>query len=569
MTTTQSLNDTWIKASILGTTWAASEIVLGSFLHNLRIPFSGNILTAIGLIILISVSYKWRIKGLFWRAGLICAILKTLSPSAVIFGPMIAIFSQSVLLEIFVRIFGRSFIGFGLGGIIAMSWNLFQKIINYIIFYGYNIVDVYKNVLIYAKKQFNFNIDLIWHPILILFALYGIFGLIAAIIGMKMGKSLLNKNLELKLEKTRTAKHLLPDRSNENFNYSLYFLLLNICLMVGGLFSINLLPWYFGSILIISIILFWITRYKRALRQLSKSKFWVYFFLITMIVAFVVTKIQSKTIADGLIIGLQMNFRAALMIIGFSVLGTELYNPVIREFFLKSSIKQLPLALKIALNTLPNTLTSIPNFKEIIKSPALVLHQVISLSEIELIKNKNIDSLSQQIFILTGSIGQGKTTYLQKLIDFFKSKDIQIGGIYSPRVVENETTIGYDIIDINTNNREIFLREGESLKEPRIGRFNINLKGLQKGVKALKKTESSNAKIVIIDEVGLLELQNKGWANNIHELVSNSQNHILLVIRDSFVEKVIEKWNLKNYKVFDIAKNDINFTSSIIQDKIN
>jgi len=68
-----ALSEKWIKASIIGTIWAASEIVLGSFLHNLKVPFCGNILTAIGIIILISMSYRWREKGLFWRAGLICA----------------------------------------------------------------------------------------------------------------------------------------------------------------------------------------------------------------------------------------------------------------------------------------------------------------------------------------------------------------------------------------------------------------------------------------------------------------------------------------------------------------
>ena len=58
------ISEKWIKASVIGTIWAASEIVLGSFLHNLRIPFSSNVLTGIGLIILISSSYKWTEKGL-------------------------------------------------------------------------------------------------------------------------------------------------------------------------------------------------------------------------------------------------------------------------------------------------------------------------------------------------------------------------------------------------------------------------------------------------------------------------------------------------------------------------
>jgi len=58
-----AISDKWIKASIIGTIWAAAEIVLGSFLHNLRVPFSGNMLTAIALVILIAVSYRWREKG--------------------------------------------------------------------------------------------------------------------------------------------------------------------------------------------------------------------------------------------------------------------------------------------------------------------------------------------------------------------------------------------------------------------------------------------------------------------------------------------------------------------------
>jgi len=58
-----TLNNTWLKASILGATWAASEIILGSFLHNLHIPFKGSILTAIALTLLIAVNYKWTDRG--------------------------------------------------------------------------------------------------------------------------------------------------------------------------------------------------------------------------------------------------------------------------------------------------------------------------------------------------------------------------------------------------------------------------------------------------------------------------------------------------------------------------
>ena len=181
-----------------GTIWAASEIVLGSFLHNLRIPFSGNILTAIGIIILISVSYLWTEKGIFWRAGVICAVLKTMSPSAVIFGPMIAIIAESFLLEASVRLFGRTIAGFVLGAMLAMSWNLFQKIINMIIFYGSGIIEIYEGLLKMAQKQLDIQTDIVWLPIIILLVAYALFGILRLLSGSGLEEASL-KSLRVKI----------------------------------------------------------------------------------------------------------------------------------------------------------------------------------------------------------------------------------------------------------------------------------------------------------------------------------------------------------------------------------
>ena len=125
------------------------------------------------------MSYTWAEKGLFWRAGLICAVMKTMSPSAVIFGPMIAIITEAVFLELFVRLFGRTMAGYVIGSMLAMSWNLFQKIFNYIIFYGSDIIEVYSNLLKFAQKQLNIQSDIIWVPLIILLVIYALFGLLA------------------------------------------------------------------------------------------------------------------------------------------------------------------------------------------------------------------------------------------------------------------------------------------------------------------------------------------------------------------------------------------------------
>src|SRR5512138_316720 len=219
--TKPELSEKWIKASIIGTIWAASEIVLGSFLHNLRIPFSGNVLTAIGIIIMISMSFTWTEKGLFWRAGLICAIMKTMSPSAVIFGPMIAIFSESLLLEIFVRLLGRTFAGYILGAMFAMSWNLFQKIANLIIFYGSGIIDVYTDLLKLAQKQLNIQTEIVWLPIIILLIVYSLFGLFSAVIGIKTGRKMLTSPAVSIAVKPNTPKTGKVTTRRKEFDYSM------------------------------------------------------------------------------------------------------------------------------------------------------------------------------------------------------------------------------------------------------------------------------------------------------------------------------------------------------------
>src|SRR6185503_3875682 len=105
----------WRKAAVLGSLWASFEIVLGSFLHNAQFPLSGHLLTAIAIALLVAGRRLWPEQGLFWRAGLICAAMKSASPSAFLLSPMIAISIEGVLLEIGTSLGGGGALGLLLG----------------------------------------------------------------------------------------------------------------------------------------------------------------------------------------------------------------------------------------------------------------------------------------------------------------------------------------------------------------------------------------------------------------------------------------------------------------------
>jgi nucleoside-triphosphatase THEP1 len=566
----QQLSEKWIKASIAGTIWAASEIVLGSFLHNLRIPFSGNILTAIGLVILISISYIWTERGLFWRAGIICALMKTMSPSAVIFGPMIAIFSEALLLEFSVRLLGRTIAGYLIGSMVAMSWNLFQKIANYIIYYGANIIEVYNNLLKFAQKQLNIQTDIVWLPIIVLLIIFALFGLFAGMIGIITGRKLLHQPAAnfpgFKYEEPREILR----KTESNFSYSIIWLIADIALIIGSFFLLNYTTWSVWSLSIIGIIIIWSLRYKRALRQLSKPKFWVFFVSITLITAFAFSKAQTGEYSwqQGLMTGLQMNFRAAIIIVGFSVLGTELYNPAVRDFFGKTSFKNLPLAMELSVESLPLFIANIPDFKTLIKNPVSIFYQVISQANRRLSEIKNKNTAANKVFIITGSVREGKTTFAKNLIEFFRNNNISTGGIISERVMADSLTTGYDVVNIETGEKTIFLRQNEECGSEKIGKFTICPDGLAMGRTVLHSLVMKENIIVIVDEVGLLELKDRGWSEGISELLKTPAKNIILTVRNTFINEVKIKFGINEAIILNISETDYQQAGRLIMENV-
>ncbi|NLA50006.1 MAG: hypothetical protein GX876_11165 [Bacteroidales bacterium] len=552
------LSETWIKASITGTMWAASEIVLGSFLHNLRVPFSGNILTAIGIVILVSVGHIWRDRGIFWRAGLICALMKTMSPSAVIFGPMIAIIAESLLLELPLRLLGRSVPAYLLGAMLAMSWNLFQKIANFIIIYGSNIIEVYNNLLRWTQKQLNIHSDIVWLPIIFLFVIFAIFGLIAGMTGIMVGRKMLRQPDSDSGSSVNDSVAGISPKGEGEFSYSLAWLFFDMLLMIFAFLIIYHTPWYVWTLVISGMVAVWSVRYKRAVRQLSRPKFWLFFVFVTLITAFAFTVAKGSDISwqQGLITGIQMNFRAVVIVVGFASLGTELYNPAIREFFQKTALKNVPLALELSVESLPLFISSVPDLKSLIKKPVSIFYNVISQADRRLSEIRNEKPERKKIFIVCGPRGRGKTTFVRKVIDLLREKNLSVSGILAEALMDGPASKGYDIVNLETGERQAFLRSEDKCGNGRIGRFYVYPKGLEGGKTLFAGLISARTDLVVIDEVGRLELRGGGWHDSLTNLLGKSEHNILITVRRELVERVINKWNLEGVIVFDVRKSD-------------
>jgi len=109
---------------------------------------------------------------------------------------------------------------------------------------------------------------------------------------------------------------------------------------------------------------------------------------------------------------------------------------------------------------------------------------------------------------LTGRPGIGKTTVLLKIIDKLRAEGFNVGGMISREVREQKIRIGFEIIDISTGKKGWLAYVGQS-SGPRIGKYRVNLNDLENvGVGAILNA-IKNAEIIIIDEIGPMELLSK------------------------------------------------------------
>jgi molybdopterin-guanine dinucleotide biosynthesis protein A len=158
-----------------------------------------------------------------------------------------------------------------------------------------------------------------------------------------------------------------------------------------------------------------------------------------------------------------------------------------------------------------------------------------------------------RIFILTGPIQTGKSSQLLEWSKQTKS----VAGLLS--LVQHDKR---NLFDLNTNTFIEFEVDSNTFKDPtqQIGKFSFSLAGFEKGIQCLKNALNSPPDFLILDEIGKLEIeQNIGFHSIalelIHQFKKPGSEILLLVIRDTLLEKAVEKYDLQNAIV--LHKNDL------------
>lgn len=542
--------DIWLKAAVIGSIWASFEIIFGGFFHSLRLPFAGTFLTFSSIILLIAFSYKWQGKNLYFKAGIIAALMRSLMPTSVILGPLIGILIEAALFQLAINLFGRNFLSFAIAGILAMFSAIIHKIVSIILIYGFDIVKILENL--YHVFLHTTHLKLPVNQLFILISItYVILGLAAAFTGQLVGKKIqqTTHNQPLEIEQWQLKNDLFDI---DKFRYQTKYLFIHIIILV--LFLIGL-EWYPLSYIIIPIALylgFIFKRYGKSLRRLAKPLFWLQ---LVVIVLMAVWLWQDKT--EGLLVGIKMILRAILVVSSFTAISVELKNPLVKALLYKKGYSQLYATLGLATSAVPYILKHISVERKMLFKPLQVLQKAIGLSDILLQEFKDQIFQRNKIFIISGETRSGKTTFLKQIINSLNQNapQLTVGGIIAHGTDFQGERFGFSIENIRTGDKQ-YLCSREKINDDDIktGRFYFSKSGFEFGNNAILN-ELENLDILVIDEVGYLEIKGMGWFEAIEKAMNKPGLDMIFVVRKRILEEVLNLWQNKHFIVVDITKN--------------
>jgi nucleoside-triphosphatase THEP1 len=537
------LSSCWTKAALLGSLWAAVEIVLGSFLHNIGMPLTGTVLSALGVCLMVAGGQLWPDRGIIWRAGVLCALMKSVSPSAVIIGPMIGITLEAFLLDGMTRLLGRTAPGYILGGALATTLPVFQKLIGLVFTYGLDAARLYVVLYEFAARSLHLTgvgpLDLI----LLWLGSNLLLGTAAAVLGMRAGKHARELPDPPSITGTDQTTYSLgsPDPGQR---FSLPLFAVHVLLVPLGFIAIRDLQLYFSAPAIIAYAVCTLARYARIRRRLTKPRPWIEFTLMALLAGFFLGELAAGPDGGpwtGVRIGLQMALRAVLVVVAFSAISVELRNPMVVRWFLRRGLSPVSAALDIAFQALPAMMHAIGEERKFLRHPMVSIARVLAAARAWL----GTSTPESIVILITGPQGSGKTSFLLALAAALRIQGKTPGGIAAPVMFEGSERIGYDLLDLETDERVALARKNVLPTGISTGPFTFLPAAIAFGELALASAAARKTHVIALDEIGPLELAGKGWSPALSALLLSPPGVLLLVVRPDLIQRVLERWNLK------------------------
>ena len=168
----------------------------------------------------------------------------------------------------------------------------------------------------------------------------------------------------------------------------------------------------------------------------------------------------------------------------------------------------------------------------------------------------NDSARHSQIYVLTGPVQGGKTTLVSEKISLLREKGVKVWGFLCPGSFTEGKRSAFSLVDLETGCR-IPLGDANAQKGwVKFRRFFFNPEAFIAGELWIKRCLTRDPNLVVIDEVGPMELEGNGWAKTLDTLAHKSSLTQLWIVRQEIVQEVLRKWSIPEDQVYTAESID-------------
>ena len=550
----KKLDSSWLKAASIGSLWGSTEVIVGSYLHNLHIPLSGTIMTFFAIILLSIFTYIWNDNWLALKSSLIAALIKSVSPSAVLIGPLTAIIIEGFMFELGLMLFRHTLLGFSFGGALAMISVIIHKIIGLLLFYSAKLIKIAQNFYLFLSHSIGFSHIPPIQALLIAILTYSFLGILAAFIGYRLAQHNLEKIQPTELSEIqeiyKTSKPVYKK------TYIGLLIALNITLLVAFLIIIQNASIIFSTLALALFLIVYHYFYPKAFKIFKKPGFWIQLLIILAITTFFYNLNTSFIITKkGFFEALKIVYRALIIIVALSTLSIQLSHNQVKAFILRNGMANPYLTLMLASSTFPIFIDYLSQ-----KFTLRIFKQMINtaIAIVNIYKEK---LQFRQVYIVEGPRNGGKTSFILQIAQILYQSGLKIKGIITVKD-KHQNDITYYVKDFSSN-QKVPLCTTQKIPNPyyKTAKLYFYEAGIKFGNNVL--TESTISPLIVVDEVGMLELKDLGWSQSLEILLSMGKLQ-LWTVRNTYTKKILSKFLINKAVIFSVDQDSPQNAAKII-----
>ena len=154
------------------------------------------------------------------------------------------------------------------------------------------------------------------------------------------------------------------------------------------------------------------------------------------------------------------------------------------------------------------------------------------------------------IFVLTGPVQGGKTNSASEQVTLLKEKGVKVMGFLCPGSFSEGKRSAFSLVDIETGRQVPMGDANEQKGWVKFRRFFFNPEAFIQGELWIKSSLKRDPDLLVIDEVGPMELDGKGWSKILDTLAQKSSVTQWWIVRQEILPDVIQRWNIPENQIF-------------------